>query len=66
MAMRVNDSKLSGVVELISKRAFSGMAEAMQILLNEAMLVERARYLQASPYEGLQSNAPKKFPILHP
>src|SRR6185312_14986543 len=29
----------------------AGLAEAMQIMLNEAMLVERARYLQAQPYE---------------
>src|SRR5579872_3899245 len=51
MAVRVNDSKLSEVVELISERGFAGMAEAMQILLNEAMLVERARHLQVQPYE---------------
>jgi len=51
MAMRVNNSKISEVVELISERGFSGMAEAMQILLNEAMLIERTRHLQALPYE---------------
>lgn len=51
MAMRVNDSKLLEIVELISEQGFSGMAEAVQILLNEAMLVERARHLQAQPYE---------------
>lgn len=51
MAMRVNDNKLSDVVELIASQGFEGMAEAMQILLNEAMLVERSRYLQVQPYE---------------
>jgi len=51
MAMRVNDSKLLEIVELISEQGFSGMAEAVQILLNEAMLVERTRHLQAQPYE---------------
>ena len=51
MAMRANDSKLSEIVELISEQGFSGMAEAVQVLLNEAMLVERTRHLQAQPYE---------------
>jgi transposase-like protein len=51
MAAHVNNTKLSEVVELISQQGFAGMAEAMQIILNEAMLVERARYLQAEPYE---------------
>jgi putative transposase len=51
MAARANDNKLLEIVEIISERGFSGMAEAMQILLNEAMLVERSRHLQAQPYE---------------
>jgi putative transposase len=51
MALRVNNSKLTEVVELISEKGFAGMAEAMQILLNEAMVIERTRHLQALPYE---------------
>ncbi len=51
MAVRVNDSKLSEAVELIANQGFSGMGEAIQILMNEAMLIERNRYLQAMPYE---------------
>jgi putative transposase len=51
MTMRANDSKLSEIVELISEQGFAGMAEAVQVLLNEAMLVERTRHLQAQPYE---------------
>ncbi len=51
MAMPDKNNKLINAVELISEQGFSGMAEAMQILLNEAMLVERTRHLQAEPYE---------------
>jgi transposase-like protein len=51
MAMQVENSKLSAAVELIAEKGFAGMAEAMQILLNEAMLIERTRYLRVEPYE---------------
>lgn len=51
MAMRVNDSKISEAVELISEKGFAGMAEVMQILFNEAMRIERNRYLCVEPYE---------------
>lgn len=51
MTMHVNDNKLSEAVELIGTRGFEGMGEALQILINQAMLVERSRHLQAKPYE---------------
>ena len=51
MAMRVNDNKIFEAVQLIAEKGFAGMTEAMQILFNEAMLIERSRYLGASPYE---------------
>jgi putative transposase len=51
MAMPVEDSKLLSAVELISEKGFGGICEAMQLLVNEAMLVERSRYLQAEHYE---------------
>ena len=51
MAVRVNDSKLSEAVELIANKGFAGMGEAIQLLMNEAMLIERNRYLQVMPYE---------------
>jgi len=51
MAMHVENNKISEVVELISEKGFAGMADAMQILFNEAMLIERGRYLQVNPYE---------------
>jgi len=51
MAMQVNNSKISEAMELIAEKGFSGMTEAMQILFNEAMLIERSRYLGVNPYE---------------
>lgn len=51
MAVRVENIKISEAVELIAEKGFAGMAEAMQILFNQAMLIERANYLQLAPYE---------------
>ncbi|MBI2774382.1 IS256 family transposase [Candidatus Dependentiae bacterium] len=51
MAVRVNDTKISEAVKLIVEKGFDGMAEAVQILFNEAMLIERNRYMQVEPYE---------------
>ena len=51
MAVRVDDNKISEAVELIAEKGFAGMTEAMQILFNEAMLIERNRYLGVNPYE---------------
>jgi len=51
MAMPVDNTQLSEAVQLISEQGFAGMAEAVQILINEAMRAERTRYLQVQPYE---------------
>src|SRR5579872_2901451 len=51
MAVRVENIKISEAVELIAEKGFAGMSEAMQILVNQAMLVERAHYLNLEPYE---------------
>jgi putative transposase len=51
MAMQVQNNKLVEAVELVAEKGFQGMLEAMQILMNEAMLIERSRHLQCAPYE---------------
>lgn len=51
MAEQLNHNKMLAAVELIAHKGFSGMTEAMQILFNEAMLIERGRYLGVGPYE---------------
>ena len=39
------------ILELLADCGFDGMAQAMQILLNEAMKLERSQVLGAQPYE---------------
>jgi putative transposase len=39
------------VVELLAEHGFDGMAQAIEILMNEAMKLERAQVLGAAPYE---------------
>lgn len=52
MAMPSNQhNKILEAVEQIAENGFAGMREAMQILFNEAMQIERNRYLGAQPYE---------------
>ena len=42
---------MAALLANIAENGFDGMAKAMQILMNEAMKVERAKYLGAMPYE---------------
>jgi hypothetical protein len=39
------------VLELLADEGFDGFAAALEILLNEAMKLERAAVLQAKPYQ---------------
>ena len=39
------------VVQLLADYGFDGMAQAMQVLMNEAMKIERNEVLNAAPYE---------------
>ena len=40
-----------GVLEVLQENGFDGLGEAVSLLINEAMRLERAKHLQASPYE---------------
>ena len=42
---------LSLALELLNEHGFDSMANVLQILFNEAMKIERTKYLGASPYE---------------
>lgn len=46
-----DSNALIAVVELLAENGFDGMAEAMQILFNEAMKLQRSAALGAQPYE---------------
>ena len=51
MTHQNQSSELNEAVQLLAENGFEGMAEAMQILLNEAMKLERSEYLNAKPYQ---------------
>ena len=51
MTYRVEDTALERVFELLAEEGFDGMSQALEVLLNEMMKVERSRHLQAAPYE---------------
>jgi transposase-like protein len=44
-------NEFNAAVQLLASHGFDGMANAMQILFNEAMKIERAEYLNAEPYQ---------------
>jgi len=48
---RVDDSNLNSVHELISTYGMEAMPQAMEILFNEAMRLEREQHLGAGHYE---------------
>ena len=48
---KTEDNPINHAMELIIEHGFSGMDQAMAILVNEAMKVERANALGAQPYE---------------
>lgn len=51
MTHKLDDTLLTAVCELLDEYGFDGLAEAMTLVLNETMKVERARHLRATPYE---------------
>lgn len=42
---------LDEMISIVNENGFDGMAEVFQLLLNQAMIVERSLALQAKPYE---------------
>jgi len=51
MAQRVENRTIDDAVELLKEHGFDGLAEAVTVLLNSAMVAERSEYLGAAPYE---------------
>jgi putative transposase len=51
MAQHHENRPIDGAVELLKTNGFDGLAEAMTVLLNSAMLAERSEHLGAAPYE---------------
>lgn len=51
MARNENDTAFREVIEVVLQNGLDGLADALSIVINEAMKVERSRALQAGPYE---------------
>lgn len=51
MAQLKQNTSVDQVLELLTEQGTEGLAEAIRILLNAAMLFERERFLHAAPYE---------------
>lgn len=55
MAMGINDTGFSALAEVLSERGLEGLGHAVEILINEAMRIERDRHLNAKAYERTES-----------
>jgi putative transposase len=55
MATSMDDTKLLGLAEMISEKGMDGLGSAVQVLINEAMLIERNRHINAMSYERTES-----------
>lgn len=55
MACRVQDKTFNDVLELLVAEGFEGMADAMSVMFNEAMRLDRSRHLGAGPWERSES-----------
>lgn len=51
MACQVNSNINASIIKLVSEQGFEGLGEAVQLLFNEAMKIERSKHLNAEPYE---------------
>jgi putative transposase len=51
MTHQAHPNAVSEAVHLLAEQGFDGMASIMQLLLNECMLIERRRAINAAPYE---------------
>ena len=51
VAQQQQHTTFDQVLELLTEQGADGLAEALRILLNAAMLFERERFLNAAPYE---------------
>ncbi len=51
MTRQPNSTTLDDVLKHVSESGFDGLASAIEVLLNEAMKLERADFLQAKPHE---------------
>ncbi len=51
MTCHIENNQFDSAMELLIENGFNGIADAVSILMNTAMKIERSRYLRAEPYE---------------
>jgi transposase-like protein len=51
MTRQIQSTNLDNAVQLLADNGFEGMGNAIQILFNEAMKLERTEYIGAEPYQ---------------
>lgn len=51
MAQHTKNRPIEEAVELLKTNGFEGLADAVTVLANSAMVAERSEYLGAAPYE---------------
>ena len=51
MTRQTQSNELDSIVQLLADHGFGGMSQAMEILLNEAMKLQRSEALRAGPYQ---------------
>ena len=57
MTRQTQSTELDSIVELLAEHGFDGIGQAIEILLNEAMKLQRSEALGASPYEPGRAGA---------
>jgi putative transposase len=57
MTCNADSSVYTNVLELLLAEGSGGFREALETLLNEAMVIERSRHLKAAPYERNEERA---------
>src|SRR5215216_3485638 len=57
MAMREDYTGISELAEVLSEKGLEGLGQAVEILINEAMRIERDRHLNAKAYERTESRS---------
>lgn len=55
MTLHENDTVLFQLHDLLADHGFAGLADALTVLLNEVMKIERSRHLQAERYERTET-----------
>ena len=59
MTHQNESNPLDQMIQVLDEYGFDGMARAIQILVNEAMKIERSEVLGAQPYERTHDTLPR-------